>query len=100
MPNSALELLRDLSHDVRGTWLVVQRLQSYQGGRHAAKRVFCVLDLNGASVDVLHFPFDPLDFYRDYVAASKPVLIKGNGALQMLFLTSVPFSWPTTSSGC
>lgn len=42
-------------------------------------------DLNGGSVDVLDIPFDPLDFYRDYVAASKPVLIRGTGAVKTSF---------------
>lgn len=29
MPHSALELLKDLSHDVRGMWPVVQKLGSF-----------------------------------------------------------------------
>jgi hypothetical protein len=38
----------------------------------------CYTDLSiGWSVEEIYFPFDPIDFYRDYVATSKPVIIKG-----------------------
>jgi hypothetical protein len=39
-------------------------------------RELAELDL-GSSVDVIHAPISPLEFYREYVAPNKPCVIRG-----------------------